>query len=364
MAQWNHNSMNHLNLTLPNFQPENSPAGNNYNNPTNLMSAPPNFPNLNQMKMGNPKCSFGSEFPHSSPSYQTSSSFRQPWEINSEVNCHGLPVPAERQREWLIMLNQRKLDQDFLNSFIQSQMVSQSQSPLTKMSRLGDLETEEAERLTSHLKVAEQMSEACQNPEGEHNPWQMKERPEFINEQITQYSTSKETNEKINKRKEKRKWIKRKKERKRKETETAKHRREELNIIIDKQRDIIRRSELQRKKHQEARREVDGFFSEIRRKQSEVKRIRQLFKSLRELRSLRARSLESRCALFSKQEDTDQFNNTLDQLDLFIKNKSADYEEEEKSSKLVMNDQPGTKSQDAIQKLWSTYTRKGSIEIN
>lgn len=42
------------------------------------------------------------------------------------------------------------------------------------MSRLGDLETEEAERLTSHLKVAEQMSEACQNPEGEHNPWQMK----------------------------------------------------------------------------------------------------------------------------------------------------------------------------------------------
>ncbi|XP_057367467.1 uncharacterized protein LOC130688498 isoform X1 [Daphnia carinata] len=359
MAQWNHNSMNHLNLTSPNFQPENSPAGNNYNNPSNLMNVPLSFP----MKMDNPKWSFGSELLHSNTSYQTSSSFRLPWEINSEVNCHGLPVAAERQREWLMMLNQRKLDQDFLNSFIQTQMVFRSHSPLTKISRLGDL-TKEAERLTSHLKMAEQIGEACQNAEGEHKLGQIKERLEFINEQIIHYSASKETQEKIEKRKEKRKWMKRKKERRRKETEKAIHRREELNVIIDEQRDIIRRNELQRKKQQEARREADGFFSETRRKQSEVKRLGQLLNSLKELRSLRARSLESRCALFSKQEDTDHFNKTLDYLDLLLKNKSTEYEEEEQSLKLIMTDRPGTKSQDAIQKLWCMYTRKGSIQNN
>ncbi|KAI9555826.1 hypothetical protein GHT06_018342 [Daphnia sinensis] len=346
MTQWNQNIMNHLTLTLPNFQPQNSPAGNIYNNHS-LLSAPLNIPSQSQKKMGNIQCSYGSELPHSNTSYQTSSSFKLPWEINSEVNSHSLPVAAERQREWLIISNQRKLDQDFLNSFVQTRMVSRSQSPLIKISRLG-YSTKETEMLTSHLKVAEQLSESYQTPEGEHNLGQIKERIE-INEQMIHYSTSKRIQEKMDKRKEKRKWIKRKKERRRKETEKAIHRREELSIIIDEQRDIFRRNELQCKKQQGARRTIEGLLSETRRKQSEIKRLRKLFNTLKELRSLRARSLESRCALFSQQEDTDHFNNTLDQLDSVLKSKSAEYEEEEKSLKLTMTDQPGTKSQEAIQ---------------
>jgi hypothetical protein len=52
-------------------------------------------------------------------------------------------------------------------------------------------------------------------------------------------------------------------------------------------------------------------MGEVRRKINDTKRIIELLQSLRELRVLRARSLELQRALFSKQEDTDHFNSTL-----------------------------------------------------
>lgn len=169
----------------------------------------------------------------------------------------------------------------------------------------------------------------------------LQERLEYVNEQFIDRTNSRKTQEKILKRKVKREWIKRKKERQKKEGEETMQRREQLNMLIDDERDIIRRNELLRKtvrksekekknscvcvyifqnlsficlfflQHQEAKLEADVVLSEIRRKRSEVTRISQVLNSLRELRSLRARSLESRCALFSKQEDTDNFNSKL-----------------------------------------------------
>ncbi len=61
----------------------------------------------------------------------------------------------------------------------------------------------------------------------------------------------------------------------------------------------------------EAKREADIILGEVRRKRNDTQRIRQLLQSLRDLRALRARSLELGRALFSKQEDTNHFNSTL-----------------------------------------------------
>lgn len=133
MAKWNYNSMSHVNLTLPSFQPEKSLPGNDFNHPTDLINVPLSFHGPNQMQMSNSECSFGYGLPHTSLGYQPSSSFRLHWEINSEVNHRGLSIVAERQKEWLKMLNQRKLDQDFLNNFMQAQIVQQSKTPLIKV---------------------------------------------------------------------------------------------------------------------------------------------------------------------------------------------------------------------------------------
>jgi hypothetical protein len=124
-------------------------------------------------------------------------------------------------------------------------------------------------------------------------------------------------------------------------------RRENLHRLIDDQTEAIRRKELSRKKVREmersshflflnvflfhigyiifkfiksleAKREADVILGEVRRKRNDTQRIGQLLQSLRDLRVLRARSLELGRALFSKQEDTDHFNSTLGKMFYFF----------------------------------------------
>ena len=74
---------------------------------------------------------------------------------------------------------------------------------------------------------------------------------------------------------------------------------------------LIIKKKNQNQLNQVAKSEADTFLGEVRRKLKDTKRIIELLQSLRELRVLRARSLELQRALFSKQEDTDHFNSTL-----------------------------------------------------
>lgn len=65
---------------------------------------------------------------------------------------------------------------------------------------------------------------------------------------------------------------------------------------------------------EEARRQADVILGDVRRKQSENKRLLKTLQTLKELRILRARSLESRCALFSTEKDTNRFNSVIGNL--------------------------------------------------
>ena len=116
------------------------------------------------------------------------------------------------------------------------------------------------------------------------------------------------------------------------------------------------------------------ILSEVRQKKIEAKRLRKTMQSLRELRSLRARSLESRCGLFSREEDTNNFNHTMgipsllyffsfpsciflitsfrniEQLDRVIQRQFETYgKEEQKLKSMVKNNHEIKKMEDAIQ---------------
>ena len=62
-----------------------------------------------------------------------------------------------------------------------------------------------------------------------------------------------------------------------------------------------------------------------------MKQIGKLVESLRQLRSLRERSIESRHALFSSQEDTRHFHQILDLVDIVVQKQSTEYEKEEET---------------------------------
>jgi hypothetical protein len=134
MAEWNYNNMNHLSLNLPpSFQPENSSSGSYFNNP---VSAPLNFGNPSQIRYSNSKFQFGSDSAHDSLTLPTSSSScEMSWEINKTVNQHVvLPMVTEPQQQWLNTMNQRKLDQHFLDNFIQVRIIPRNCLPSDQVS--------------------------------------------------------------------------------------------------------------------------------------------------------------------------------------------------------------------------------------
>lgn len=124
---------------------------------------------------------FGSELAQGSSHPLTSNVFR----FHVDGNRTGeTPILSETQWKWLNMVNQRRLDQNFLDSFTRARLVPQSRSSLVKVGRqvlfispesnvikqllsfklseFRDL-VEESRRLTSNLKSM-QVVEECRSP--------------------------------------------------------------------------------------------------------------------------------------------------------------------------------------------------------
>jgi hypothetical protein len=134
MAEWNYNNMNHLSLNLhPSFQPESSSSGSYFNHP---VSANLNIGDPNQSRFSNSKIHFGSDSAYCSLNLQTSSSCRVSLEINRTLNQNAMSpmVTVNPQQKWLNMVNQRKLDQHFLDNFIQARVVPRNCLPSVQVS--------------------------------------------------------------------------------------------------------------------------------------------------------------------------------------------------------------------------------------
>ena len=133
MAEWNYNNMNHLSLNLPpSFQPENNSSGSYFNHP---VSANLNVGDPSQSRYNNSKFHFGSDLAHNILSLPTTSSYEMSWEINRNFNQHVmLPIVTQPQQQWLNMMNQRKLDQHFVDNFFQARIVPRNCLPSDQVS--------------------------------------------------------------------------------------------------------------------------------------------------------------------------------------------------------------------------------------
>ena len=140
MAEWNYN-MNHISLNLPpSFQSQNSSPGSFFNHP---VSAHFNFGDSSQSGISNSKFHFGSDAAHNRLNLTISSSHELSWEINRTVNKQHVVLPivlptivTQPQQEWLNMANQRKLDQHFLDNFIQARVKPRNCLPSIQVSGL------------------------------------------------------------------------------------------------------------------------------------------------------------------------------------------------------------------------------------
>ncbi len=139
MAEWNYNNINHplygLNVP-PSFHPQFTSPNNHLHYTFNM---PPSCAPMNYYLGSNPSqdektkwLQFESELTQGSSHPLTSNVFRYYVDGNRTGET---PILSETQWKWLSMVNQRRLDQNFLDSFTRARLVPQSRPSLVKVGR-------------------------------------------------------------------------------------------------------------------------------------------------------------------------------------------------------------------------------------
>ena len=130
MAEWNYTSMYHpygLNNVPTYFQPQFCSSNNYLNQPVDMASS-------------NPPLNYCHSGPHSAEWFQFQNLLSQ-GSSNTLGNSKTenlyvqQSILSEPQQKWLNMVNQKRLDQSFVDNFIQTRVLHRSRSRLVQVSK-------------------------------------------------------------------------------------------------------------------------------------------------------------------------------------------------------------------------------------
>lgn len=238
-------------------------------------------------------------------------------DVDPSANILKLPKLTNSQEQWLNHVKQCKMDQIFVNQFI-------------------------------HSKLA-----------GVHRDTQNSIHGNTVSEPRDDSDTSQLNAAKNIRRKNKREWIQRKKKRLVEEEKEVLERRAEKHRAIDERLEVLRQQDCKKKLNNASQQEAGRLLKDIMSKQSETQELLQLLKSVQELRTIRARSLESTYGLNASTDDTTHFDNVTNRLEIVVKKKAMDYEKDLAVQPIENVTQP----HDEVKKQWEKYYIRNNVPM-